>query len=236
MNHRDKTSIRIKDLTEKYLKERNLEIEKANKEIDTYNNETSKAHNEANKQLLTAIPFTPEPHIRKYTTKKFTEDISNKYKLRFEYIQYNQYINGTAYPSLELLHALSDTFGVTIDYLSGYSDSPNPALETIATLLPLNDKSLATLVNLSSNTTYRNMLDALLIMPESTASLLQNIRNQLQQRYEQTVRIQKNQPSTKQELLLSTMYYEEYLSQLEHLLLPILRSEFEQKIAAEDEF
>ena len=80
------------------------------------------------------------------------------------------------------------------------------------------------------------MLDALLIMPESTASLLQNIRNQLQQRYEQTVRIQKNQPSTKQELLLSTMYYEEYLSQLEHLLLPILRSEFEQKIAAEDEF
>lgn len=236
MSPREKSRERIRILTESLVEKQKQEISTKNELIDEENKIAKKNHKTKYQHQINPVAFIPKKHIKSYSTSQFTRDISEKYNLNFDYVKYNQYISGVAYPSLELLHALSKEFGVSLDYICGYDDIPNPAIATIATLLPLNQESIASLRDLSSNPTFKAMLDSLFRTPETTANVLQNIRNQLQQRYEQNVRIQNNESSTKQQLLLSTMYYEELLSQLEHILLPILKAEFDQKLMLDDAF
>ena len=74
------------------------------------------------------------------------------------------------------------------------------------------------------------MLESLLFSPQTTASVLQSIHNPLKRRYEQKINIQNQVFSTPQDLLITSMLYEELLSHLENVFLPLLKPQFDQEI------
>lgn len=236
MDYRDKSRKRIELETEKYLKKRNDIIRSMNKGIDEDNKRDRKANIVQNKNRMVAVPFTPKKHLPKYTISQLTRDINKKYDLNFTYVKYRQYINGTAYPSLDLLHALSETFEVSLDYLCGYDDIPNPKTATVEELLPLNTESLNTLIKLSSKPKHKAILDGLFNNYDISANILLNIRFQLQQYYEQDIRMQNNQSSTRDQMIRAAVSYEKFISQIEHALLPVFQKEFDQKLKQDNDF
>lgn len=231
-----KSRQRIKDLTTDYVKQKKQLIQEENKEIDKRNADAKKEHKKKNKNLIHATKFNPEKHQESYSIEKLIQEINSEYYLTLTYQKYNQYINGHAYPKLDILHALSKKFGVTLDYICGYDDNKNPYVKTVSEILPLEDQSLDTLIKLCSDPNYKNMLNALLSSPKTTSSVLQSIRNPLKQRYKQKVKIQKKETSSSQELLLSSMFYEELLAHLENAFLPLFKAEFDRDIMINDAF
>lgn len=231
-----KSRKRIKDLTNNYVKQQKALIKKENDAIDERNADAKKELKKKNKNLIQPMEFVPEKHLQTYSIEKLIEEINAEYYLSLNYTKYNQYINGHANPSLELLHAFSQKFGVTLDYICGYSDIKDPFVKIVSEIIPLEEQSVDTLIKLCSNPTHKNMLNSLLSSPRTTAGIFQSIRNPLKRRYEQKIKIQNKESSSSQELLLTSMFYEELLSHLENTFLPLFKAEFDRDIMLDNAF
>lgn len=72
------------------------------------------------------------------------------------------YEKGTSSPTLETLEKIAAYFNVTIDYLIGYSDKPNPEVETISAELNLSEEAVTAIMLLTNNKNKSNLISNLL--------------------------------------------------------------------------
>lgn len=97
-----------------------------------------------------------------YKISKMIEGVENQQA-------FHQYMNGKSLPKVDVLQGICDYFGVTSDYLYGFSDEPTPGANGIAEATGLNEETIARIANIKllfMGSTILDSIDKIVSMGE----------------------------------------------------------------------
>ena len=171
-----KFSSRLYKLAESYIEQKENERKEKNAEIERLN----KKGLEDWKALSRPVSnFPKKPLLPKYTRQSFCDEVSRNYGVNFPYKNYNLYTRGEAFPDqTKLIYALSQTLGVSFEYLYGLSDEKNEVTAAVGKIIPLSPDAINTLRSISGNKEVITILNTLLSDTGACFSELMNLHEQ----------------------------------------------------------
>ena len=171
-----KFSNRLYKLAESYIEQKENERKEKNEEIIKEN----KKGLENWKALSRPVSNYPKkPTLPKYTRESFCKEVSKNYGVELSYKNYNLYTKGEAFPdATKLIYALSQTLGVSFEYLYGLSDEENEVTAAIEKIIPLSPEAINTLRSISGNKEVITILNTLLSDTGACFSELMNLHEQ----------------------------------------------------------
>ena len=225
---REKFSIRLSTLTEKYIKDKESIRTEQNRIINQRNKENRKKWKAS---LRSMADFRPEELLPKYTIERFCNDLETKYLVDFPYKNYNLYTRGETFPDdVRVISALAKTFGVSFEYMYGLSDEENEVTASIEKQIPLSRDAINTLRNLQGKSEIIAMLNAILSDEDDCIASLYNL-------YEEQYKIYRSKSTgtayTRGDLMNRFIEYEHFLYFLESHILPEDITAFSQRLDSE---